>query len=516
MVPKFHLPAHIQSCRENFSLNFTPGAAITDGEGNERTFDYANRFAGSTREMRPGARIKLLNDVCNDWNWKKTTKYGTSLLKRLTKAIPGCIEHSIQLHEMESVVKERGLEVWKQEMIAWEDDASKPNPFTPKTKGITEKDARLALAKEAESPDESAESLHPSMHPSVMVAVGLQLEDEQRKHVEDANDLGAHATSSQLASVLESSNRLRARIATWTEIQALYMLFVVLLREKATTATPNGTPSTKVEDIPLWLPSAVIRLTPRHHPHLKLAEYEWKLREGQASDALHQIRHHLRLSSFLYKNKRQHSRGVRANTRANAAQEKVQVRIKRETAKYRAARNVMLDLAKVYKQARAGWEVEFRELREGDVRNLSEADVGQSEGKRTVSWIWISEGIKADGDGPHLNDALRFEWARTYARAKRHEKEVELVQEEMRRVLQGLLWQANDWKTRGGKLDHIGSDPTLMEGMLTYRERQAQQRLELRERFQNQWAGVSEKVAAMRRGIDLKKKAIDEKENGDE
>lgn len=82
------------------------------------------------------------------------------------------------------------------------------------------------------------------------------------------------------------------------------------------------------------------------------------------------------------------------------------------------------------------------------------------------------------------------------ARVRRWTEEVELLQEEMRRVLAFLQWQSDWWKTRGGDLSHVPDD-TIRAGMIAYRERQAQLRLDMRERFKSLWRGSDELVKTL-------------------
>jgi len=72
LVPKFHLPAHIEFCHNNFSFNLTKGVGRTDGEGVERGWEHINPLASSTKEMGPGSRQDTLDDHFGDRNWKKT------------------------------------------------------------------------------------------------------------------------------------------------------------------------------------------------------------------------------------------------------------------------------------------------------------------------------------------------------------------------------------------------------------------------------------------------------------
>jgi len=78
LVPKFHLPAHVEACNLQFSFNLTKGVGRTDGEAPERGWANINPAAQSTKEMGPGTRRDTLDDHFGDWNWKKTIKLGMS------------------------------------------------------------------------------------------------------------------------------------------------------------------------------------------------------------------------------------------------------------------------------------------------------------------------------------------------------------------------------------------------------------------------------------------------------
>ncbi len=71
LVPKFHLPAHILSCCNNFSFNFSAKVEQTDGEAPEQGWAATNALANSTKEMGPGSRRDTLDDHFGDYNWRK-------------------------------------------------------------------------------------------------------------------------------------------------------------------------------------------------------------------------------------------------------------------------------------------------------------------------------------------------------------------------------------------------------------------------------------------------------------
>jgi hypothetical protein len=76
LIPKFHLPAHIEACNILFSFNLTRNVGMTDGEAPERGWSALNPLATSTAESGPGMRRDTINDAFNDMNHKKIKGLG--------------------------------------------------------------------------------------------------------------------------------------------------------------------------------------------------------------------------------------------------------------------------------------------------------------------------------------------------------------------------------------------------------------------------------------------------------
>ncbi|KAH7904863.1 hypothetical protein BJ138DRAFT_1130779 [Hygrophoropsis aurantiaca] len=127
LVPKFHLPAHVEVCQTAYSFNFTKGAARTDGEAIERGWSNFNSVASSTKAMGPGSRRDTLDDHFNDWNWKKIVGLGRILLRKIKEAVKERREHCDALAELESTLSAsnlaqyrlRGLEFTKDSFIVF-------------------------------------------------------------------------------------------------------------------------------------------------------------------------------------------------------------------------------------------------------------------------------------------------------------------------------------------------------------------------------------------------------------
>ena len=87
LVPKFHLPAHIEKCHQDYSFNYAPGVGRTDGEAPERGWSNLNDLAYSTREMGPGSRQDTIEDHIGDRNWTKVVGMGKFFFPHLTSLI---------------------------------------------------------------------------------------------------------------------------------------------------------------------------------------------------------------------------------------------------------------------------------------------------------------------------------------------------------------------------------------------------------------------------------------------
>lgn len=69
VVPKFHLAAHKEDCRINFSLNYEPGVGRSDMEGPERTW-FGLQGGGSMKDQGPGYWSDSMDDKFGHWNWQ--------------------------------------------------------------------------------------------------------------------------------------------------------------------------------------------------------------------------------------------------------------------------------------------------------------------------------------------------------------------------------------------------------------------------------------------------------------
>ncbi|TFK60790.1 hypothetical protein BDN72DRAFT_778956, partial [Pluteus cervinus] len=505
LVPKFHLPAHVGSCQTQYSFNFSPYVGRTDGEAPERGWSHINPIATSTAEMGPGSRRDTLDDHFGDWNWKKTCQMGTTLVKRIKVAVKEGADQTFRYHQFELGLRKKwpkDVNRWEKEMVDWEHDPSCANPFESRIKRPTQDAVRRELAEEDRKAQAAgkAYSLHPTYSASELIAVGLELEEQQRRVSLESKSLGNKATDDLHGTVIFRGNGLQWRIEQWIGVQERYVPGTNILRQD------ESAPENRIKEpwqTPLFLPSSLPNSTPCDG---RLLMIEWRLRTAQAHTGLDELRRALRMRSFLYIDKDRFSRGQRQNTRSQSQIQRTQGKVDAAAFKYRSARSAIKVLAPLLQEV--GWEKEYPCLEKEDVQPLRFDTDGaaenekkkkkkdrQSEGRRKVSWIWGTLGNGELSEGAYLSAYLRVEWCKSRARAKRWQEEVLLLREEMRRVLAFLEAQAIEWTARSGFVG-VNSDDAQQEGYCAYALGQAVMRRELRAHFEEMWKDVDSYISS--------------------
>lgn len=185
---------------------------------------------------------------------------------------------------------------------------------------------------------------------------------------------------------------LRTKIKAWYDIQQLYCPGACSLRTREAQASPAEAPLESASAMKLWLPSMVAQ---QADCDTRLREYEWELRYAQAHDSLQSIRTSLQLRTSLFHYKDRFDRGQRVLTRSMNLIEKLKHKIEAAALRYRTARQALVVLAPLLVKG-FEWETVLKPLGAQDIRGLSVGDMGDSEGRRTLSWIWTVQGVAAD------------------------------------------------------------------------------------------------------------------------
>ena len=139
--------------------------------------------------------------------------------------------------------------------------------------------------------------------------------------------------------------------------------------------------------IPLHLPSAIPANIRDACCIPGLPEKEIRLRYAQCDDALISLRKHLRIGATLFDHKMQHTSGTgnKPNTRMQTLLKNYKAKEESDKERYRQACKALLDLNPT--GSYNDWKERFHELQDEDAHPPFRK-TGESEGRRTLSWIW--------------------------------------------------------------------------------------------------------------------------------
>ncbi|KAK7016258.1 CxC2 domain-containing protein [Favolaschia claudopus] len=515
VIPKMHIHAHLRLCQLLFSLNLTPGAGQTDGEGIERPWANIGAVASSTREMGPGSRYDALDDHCAYWNWCKLILIGALLRRRLDNAKE---QRAVQTEAFEAFSTEQAerVEGWESMVVEFEKDPKAEgvkNPYELTERNLTEADVRLRLAQqEAEEVSRGVPSIH-DISPSAFIFAGLELEDQQRRLRVQA-ELKKAGTTAQKIDLIALRRTLNRGIVRFRKLQTTYTpgALQALSRREAPEAADEELP----ENAPLMLPSALTAEERRVGCMGGVDLVEQFARDAQCSEALRHLRTQLHVKARFFTYKELHARNQGANTRARALVERNESKIRLHSEKYQDAWEALRmlhngDVGKI------GW----RKLRKEDVRTMEdpeelskkqamrkkrdetrrrrleqwgegagdlgdvideendgEAVVNPSENMRQVSWIWTQ--AASVGSDAELEESLRIEWTKARARSKRWKEEVDLLEEEYRRVLVSYDYEVARWEGRAKGIAVGVVEEGFAQGAIAYALKQAAMYRDLR------------------------------------
>ncbi|KAF8209815.1 hypothetical protein K438DRAFT_1960048 [Mycena galopus ATCC 62051] len=504
VIPKMHIHAHMLACQVEFSLNLVPGSGQTDGEGIERPWASIGAIASSTGVSGPGARHDALDDHWNYWNWLKTIGWPAILQRCLNTAKKEAASQR-EAFEVFSLEQAERVLKWKKIVEDFERDGKLKSPSEVKIMGLTEMDVRLQFAKEEE---EEAQKGVPALHevtPSGFVTAGLELEEQQCVELKKAGTTAQQINMKVLCSKLNRGiGRLRKLQATYTPgaVQALAK------RVDKPTRFSVAPANELAEDVPLMLPSSLAAAEREGGGCAGgVLEIEDSLRAAQCRTSLPQLRNQLHIKSrfLLYKKHNARHQGMNTRSRTIVARNESKIRLHSE--RFQMAWQVRLRIASGDK-LKVGWpqlkkediqcmqdaeevsrNVERRQKatarrldREAEMREdgllppMEEEDDGMvvlgGGNMREVSWIWTMAGTA--GTDEAIEDTLRIEWSKAWARSRRWKEEVRLLEEEWRQLPVSYAHREQLWVDRTVAVPKSKLTVEVAAGLIAYATKQAQ------------------------------------------
>ncbi|KAF9016354.1 hypothetical protein BDZ89DRAFT_918554, partial [Hymenopellis radicata] len=415
---------------------------------------FVRMCAASIKEMGPGSRADTLDDQFQFHNWCKLINLGKCrmiTLKRLVKARKQSLKQ-VGLHEdFTNHLPADTVSRWTEGIEAWERErhhAEIENPYAQVVKHETEGQARYRM-REAErlAIEQGAPRLHDTL-PTGCLALGFSIEQQQYVTSFLTRYGEGTLTQGQASDIQRKREALSRQIRLFRSSQLVYMPGVAarLAAETVARRVPID-----VEDQKLWMPSdfdANVRQTVCS-PGFPAKEKE--LRITQCNDALHAMRDCERGLRTYAAFRRDETDGQAVLTRSQSSIKTIEARRDFNADKYRHCRRALERLirADVNNMTGGGFDIDVL--------------MPLGEGAAELSWIWANE-------TGHGIDVVEGKISR--ARSNRWTEEVNVLEEEMRRIPVTLEERAIWWDARReSENTELGAD--IKEGIRAYAAQQA-------------------------------------------
>ncbi|KAG5223226.1 hypothetical protein IMY05_C1152001700 [Salix suchowensis] len=397
------------------------------------------------------------------------------MLKKVQEAVKMRGDHVGDFLALSASLPVASVQTFSKLIQDWEGGLSEENPYKVTVEAVSANKVRLQMAQEEEAAIAADDTLpiHDTISPRIFVEQGLELLDQRDRLQDDTRRLGTHSKEIQQTRVSERRTRLLRQIAVWNAILELYLSGVTLHKQTRSTENPSES------ELSVLLPSDLL---PAFRVDNKLVNYEWHLRFSQAHDILADLCRQVLILSTMYQSKDRLIRGQSHNTRSATLIHNVQLRINSLAAKYQRYQEALCILGDALNKS--GWQTMLQLLADSDLRSLKGGeDASSSEGRRTLSWIWMTQRTDESEMTDTMSEALQIEWCKSRARAQRWQEECILLKEEMRRIIQFHMWEAGKWAARARE--------ATSDGARAYAWRQNAGRLHLASTCTHTWRNVA-------------------------
>ncbi|KAI0711729.1 hypothetical protein C8Q76DRAFT_623155 [Earliella scabrosa] len=494
-VPAFHQYAHREQCQSFQSPNCLPGSGKYDGETNERKWNQTNASARRSREMVSGGRHDFINDLLSDINVRNVHNMGKGIfLQKHDDAVKYHSEAKAYLVSVEAKIPPEVLQQWKDDHAAWlekvvdiKNHKTLDNPFVArKDDGLSRASVGEALKSSAAAPDRS--------YGMELVGAIEGMVNLDKERLELINQVAStDGTKARQCSAMAA--RVDAFLAKARTVDDIYSRYVNPLVAAAFYDVQRGllppglgplpsclpwrdeeddrrlnvpTPVAikppilrdtflaslvaDIMDVDIYLPSLYHSLI-RHHPALAPAvAIERELRQGEAHDALNELRLQI-MARHSLRDLDDQGAGQAHGKRVREMEERHLKAANQYRDEYARIRTLLLALGVSHDDAT------FRELKEEDCSAITEKrKIGDS--RKTRSWLWadlsiLTEDVESDVKAFMLENS-RPHWFRCSAAEARWHEEVYLKREEMYRTLLFFAARALAWHTRALEADQQG------------------------------------------------------------
>ncbi|KAJ7898175.1 hypothetical protein B0H14DRAFT_3424537 [Mycena olivaceomarginata] len=461
-INKLHILSHKELCQVIHNLDWLLYVRLVSMEMIETGWAEHNLTAGSTREMNNGHRHDVINGTSDHWNWEKTIKLPLAQLYRTAKSEQRT--RSASFESLNKFKKDRRPEA----VAKWETQNENPQrvkdgvwhsvfQLNLKSGPPTHAAAYTKLLAQEATAQQSADSCGAGGRPGDvgMISVALMTERHQ-EHIKRMC-----ASPATLADVLAAARRQLE-----SNIKALrkWQLDHVPELHRYMSGMDGGEP----EKMRLLLPSD---FSPADRARLELSGLptaEYGLREGQAHDALADLRTAIRTKNFNLNLKKTDIYSTGATTRAGNYLKGLQNQVQGSGDTYRRSWRGFMALG----------------LPKGDAtlqplsRNEQWGEGGVAlkviRSKDCEPWFWAAQrpaGLDAKAEADWEEEMDRVQWFHERTLMKRANEEVEILEAEFEHSSWWFLKNSENWTKmaeRERRADYVDN-----QGWRAYAHKQA-------------------------------------------
>ncbi|KAF7288903.1 hypothetical protein MIND_01406300 [Mycena indigotica] len=443
--------------------------------------------------MGLGNRADVLEDHIDNHNFIKNMTLGATLQRRLVVARDERARQVEAFHAVSDGISPELQQQWKREIREWEDDDKRPNPFELPTKDFpTEAQIRLDLQREERQQDVEGRAFVSGGSATAFISAGIQIEDAQAR-IKEFTQQHSILTTDREAKLDELRLSLLRKLGRFRELQLVYMPGAA-----AFLAEAEMRPKCR----PILLPALFKAVL------LAVVDIEERLRVSQCQNALSELRFKLHGKRWLIAYRNANVTGQNQTTKAAKLLQSITQKADAISLRYKRGHSALVGLGVAQKYPA------FRALKAEDVclpadgeekdleaqQKLARISVTRgmrvprnmpSSSRRVMSWIWTAPGAFDDQE-EQLHTSMRVEWCRAMARKTRWNEEVMLLEEEMRRTLRYLEWQAKWWQQQAERREDVEAE--LKNGLQAYAYRAAAQCTQVLTHFKLKWATSERRV----------------------
>ncbi|KAF4608969.1 hypothetical protein EYR40_001322 [Pleurotus pulmonarius] len=405
-IPALHIMGHRDGCQYNFATAYMDGVGHFHGETAEHYWPEANQLGPQTRQMNNGHRQDTLIDNHSDWNWKKTANLTVTLLKDLKLAKQMYIEKRDHFAGLSLLYKGRVSE-WDRlsrsitgkhgdSTSVYQRRSSKAPSQATIYQAMLDKEKDLTFHGNSTSVSCSAPQNTKFLNDGILIQLAQR--KLQRKVAEDV----MHPQASLTTEIVKGTSEITERLRVWRKEQKTLMPLI--------GDAISQQPVTPVEQEILFLPSDFDSQSRQLLELTSLAPLEFRLREGEACDALDLIRNAVKAVITLQDRKTKNDRGQDDNTRSTKYIKDAEQRREFYIDVYNHARACMIELSQDLGTADNNTLQQFPHLRKEDTFMKSRQKgrlLGDS--RRTDGLIFTLTGDASDiGDNsePKITDTI--------------------------------------------------------------------------------------------------------------